>query len=195
LLAPSGKGPTAHLQFYSNSDLISQAVANSFGPLQRPLAWLVRDLQERLLVAQGFLPSDRSSRIAVRLEKDRSDGPDTLELKAEINPEARARVRQAVAKLLRHAWHLGAVPVPPMLKVAEPGRSFHSGGSFPMSHQPKGFQTDLLGRLPGWQRVHAIDATIFPSIPATTITLSVMANAHRIGWEAAQLDRLGSAGA
>jgi hypothetical protein len=30
-----------------------------------------------------------------------------------------------------------------------------------------------------------VDATIFPSIPATTITLSVMANAHRIGWEAA----------
>ena len=52
-----------------------------------------------------------------------------------------------------------------------------------MSAAPRGFQTDLLGRLPGWQRVHAVDATVFPSIPATTITLSAMANAHRIGWE------------
>ena len=47
---------------------------------------------------------------------------------------------------------------------------------------------DLLGRLSGWQRVHAVDATVFPSLPATTITLSVMANAHRIGWETAALD-------
>jgi hypothetical protein len=76
------------------------------------------------------------------------------------------------------------MPLPVMLKIAEPGRSFHSGGSFPMSLEPRGFQTDLLGRLPGWKRIHAVDATVFPSIPATTITFSAMANAHRIGWEA-----------
>ena len=80
------------------------------------------------------------------------------------------------------------VPLLPMLKIAEPGRSFHTGGSFPMATQPRGFQTDLLGRLPGWKHTHAVDATVFPSIPATTITLSVMANAHRIGWEAAPED-------
>jgi hypothetical protein len=28
--------------------------------------------------------------------------------------------------------------------------------------------------------VHAVDATVFPTIPSTTITYSVMANAHRI---------------
>jgi len=78
------------------------------------------------------------------------------------------------------------MPLPLMLKVAEPGRSFHSGGSFPMTAEPRGFQTDLLGRLPGWKRVHAIDSTVFPSIPATTITFSAMANAHRIGWEVAR---------
>jgi hypothetical protein len=61
-----------------------------------------------------------------------------------------------------------------------------AGGSFPMSAVPRGFQTDVLGRLPGWERVHAVDATVFPSIPATTITLSAMANAHWIGWEAAR---------
>jgi hypothetical protein len=31
------------------------------------------------------------------------------------------------------------------------------------------------------QRVHAVDATVLPSIPATTITFSAMANAFRIG--------------
>jgi hypothetical protein len=78
------------------------------------------------------------------------------------------------------------MPLPLMLKIAQPGRGFHTGGSFPMTREPRGFQTDLLGRPPGWKRIHAVDATVFPSIPATTITYSAMANAHRIGHAAAR---------
>ena len=181
LFTPDGQDRTTHVQIYSNNDLVSGAIANTFGPLRRPLAWLVHDLQERMLVAQGFLHSDHSSRIAVRLKKASAGEPERLELQAELNPAARTEVRRIVRKLMRHTRRLGAMPLPFMLKFAEPGRSFHTGGSFPMHQQPQGFQTDLLGRLPGWNRVHAVDATIFPSIPATTITLSVMANAHRIG--------------
>src|SRR5262249_50676193 len=112
---------------------------------------------------------------------------DRLELRAEPNPETPAHVRRVAFTLLKHARRIGAVPLVPMLKIAELGRSFHSGGSFPMSENPRGFQTDLLGRPSGWQRLHAVDATIFPSVPATTITFSVMANAHRIGCAAAAL--------
>ena len=183
---PRGCDTTAHVQIYSNNDLISQAVAGTFGPLQRPLGFLVRDFQERLLVAQGFLHSRHSSQIAVCLKKDPGTGRERLELRAELNPAARRRVRKLVFRLCKQARRIGAMPLPVMLKIAEPGRSFHSGGSFPMSTEPRGFQTDLLGRLPGWKRVHAVDATVFPSIPATTITFSAMANAHRIGWEAAR---------
>jgi len=139
-----------------------------------------------MLVAQGFLHSQHSSRIAVRLKKDPGSGTERLELRAELNPAARAQVRKLVFQLCKSARLTGALPLPMMLKFAEPGRSFHCGGAFPMCAAPRGFQTDLLGRLPGWRRVHAVDATVFPSIPATTITLSAMANAHRIGWEAAQ---------
>jgi hypothetical protein len=184
---PRGRDTTAHVQIYSNNDLISQAVAGTFGPLRRPLSFLVRDFQERLLVAQGFIHSRHSSRIAVCLRQNQPAGPERLELRAELNPVARGRVRKLVFRLCKQARRLGAMPLPLMLKIAEPGRSFHSGGSFPMSTEPRGFQTDLLGRLPGWTRVHAVDATVFPSIPATTITFSAMANAHRIGCEAARL--------
>ncbi len=184
---PRGRDTTAHVQIYSNNDLISQAVAGTFGPLQGPLRFLVRDFQERLLVAQGFIHSRHSSRIAVCLKKGQGAGKARLELRAELNPAARGQVRRLVFRLCKQARRLGAMPLPLMLKIAEPGRSFHSGGSFPMSTEPRGFQTDLLGRLPGWTRVHAVDATVFPSIPATTITFSAMANAHRIGWEAARL--------
>ncbi|HEX9047187.1 MAG TPA: NAD-dependent epimerase/dehydratase family protein, partial [Verrucomicrobiae bacterium] len=63
----------------------------------------------------------------------------------------------------------------------EPGRGFHSGGSFPMRQNPGELETDALGRLRGWRRIHLVDASVLPDIPATQITFSVMANAHRIG--------------
>jgi len=69
--------------------------------------------------------------------------------------------------------------------MAEPGRGYHCGGSIPMRENPKPFESDRLGRPHGWSRIHAVDATVLPSVPATTITFSVMANAHRIGWETA----------
>jgi hypothetical protein len=73
-----------------------------------------------------------------------------------------------------------------MATIAHPGRGFHTGGSFPMeAGAPGATQSDMLGRPGGFTRVHAVDSTVFPSVPATTITFTVMANAHRIGTEAA----------
>ena len=34
-----------------------------------------------------------------------------------------------------------------------------------------------------WNRIHLVDGAVFPSVPATTFTLTVMANAHRIASE------------
>jgi choline dehydrogenase-like flavoprotein len=54
-----------------------------------------------------------------------------------------------------------------------------------MRENPQVLETDVLGRPAGLRRVHLVDASVFPSIPATTITFSAMANAHRIAaWAA-----------
>jgi choline dehydrogenase-like flavoprotein len=49
-----------------------------------------------------------------------------------------------------------------------------------MSTHPSEGQSDVFGRPAGYARVHAVDSTVFPSIAATTITLTAMANAWRI---------------
>jgi choline dehydrogenase-like flavoprotein len=41
-------------------------------------------------------------------------------------------------------------------------------------------KSDKWGRPFGFKKVHIIDSSVLPSIPATTITLTVMANAARI---------------
>ncbi|HEY1790923.1 MAG TPA: GMC oxidoreductase, partial [Verrucomicrobiae bacterium] len=81
---------------------------------------------------------------------------------------------------------LGGFVIPPMLQISKPGRGFHCGSSLPMRAQPASdFETDCLGRPRGWSRIHVVDASVLPSVPATTITFSVMANAHRIASETA----------
>jgi len=98
-------------------------------------------------------------------------------------------VRGLARKLLRHTWDLGFVAAAPALHIAAPGRGFHTGGAFPMSDRPgdADASSDVLGRPAGWRRIHLVDASVFPTIPATTITYTAMANAHRIAAAAADL--------
>ncbi len=93
---------------------------------------------------------------------------------------AAARVRRVVRRLTANARLLGMVPLPGLVQVGRPGKGNHLGGSLPMRREPGDLETDTLGCLRGLKRVHVVDAAVFPSFPATTVTLSVMANAHRI---------------
>jgi choline dehydrogenase-like flavoprotein len=172
---------SVHLQIYTYSDTIGQAVRKSLGPLKM----FARQLEERMVVVQGYLHSDESPTIAMTLKRDGEK--DFLQLDAQPNPETRGIVKKVLREMLSQTRRLGGMAVPPMLQMAEPGRSYHCGGSIPMREKPQKFETDLLGRPHGWSRVHAVDASVLPSVPATTITFSVMANAHRIGWETAAL--------
>ena len=184
---PKVNANTVHLQIYSYSDLIGQAIRATFGKFGLKFEFLARQMEQRLLIVQGFMHSDVSSKIATTLKRTAPGERSYLEMKPEINPQARRSVSKVIAKLLGNTLNLGALPLPPMLQFAEPGRSFHCGGTFPMRATPGPFESDILGRPHGWNRVHAVDTTVFPTIPATTITFSVMANAHRIGWESADL--------
>ena len=172
---------SVHLQIYTYSDTISHAVRKSLGPLKM----FARPLEERMVIVQGFLHSDESATIEMKLKH--GGEKDFLQLDARPNSESRRIVKKVLRELLSRTRRLGGIVVPPMLQLAEPGRSYHCGGSIPMRDQPQKFESDRLGRPHGWSRIHAVDASVLPSVPATTITFSVMANAHRIGWETAAL--------
>lgn len=160
-----------HLQVYGYSNILDSTIAKRLGPL-RGLRHL---LLERMLVVQGFLHSDSSGRLLASL----SDGRLTVTPKP--NPDVPKTLKRIVQYISRQAGKLRAFPLAPLLQETGPGRSYHSGGSFPMRESPRKGETDNLGRPAGWQRVHVVDASIFPTIPAATISLAIMANAYRIG--------------
>ena len=179
-------GPRAHLQVYTYNELFQQESQRMLGPLHGLLPMVKRSVLGRLLLIQGYLHSDLSARIRLVLRRGGPGLLPSLELAGESNP----RTQPALAALRRRLWaersSMKAFPMSQLLRVGPPGRGFHTGGTFPMRLNPAAFEVDVLGQPHGFSRVHLVDASIFPSLPATTITLSVMANAHRIGTAAVE---------
>jgi choline dehydrogenase-like flavoprotein len=170
-----------HLQVYSYNDLYRMAIERALG-IFYPLSRLpVQSFLERFLLIQGYLHSDLSPSISVRLEAPTALSSSRLILESTPLSQTKVAIRKVMQKLHKARHLLKAIPIAPLLKIQQPGRGFHSGGTLPMKMIPAEFETDTLGRPYGLKRVHLVDATILPSIPATTITLTIMANAFRIG--------------
>lgn len=184
---PSKSPHLVHLQIYGYSSFLLRELQKTF--LRFPLAnpgfreWFLG----RLLVVQGYLHSRHSGVIRLRLKKT-GEGTSVLEARAQPSARALVTVLKIGWKLLRLGFATRAWPIIPGLRLLSPGLSYHTGGSFPMSADPGELQTDTLGRLPSMKRVHLVDASVFPTLPATSVTFSVMANAHRIASLAGRLE-------
>lgn len=166
---------SVHLQVYTYNDLYEKELRLMFGPLYNLLRKPLKLVLERLVLVQGFVHSNESHKISMSLK---SSGILALEKKA--NKRAKRAMRKIIMKFIRNIGSFRMVPLVMSLKISKPGEGNHYGGSFPMSKNPKKFESDILGRPHGFERTHIVDSSIFPSIPTQTITFNVMANAHRI---------------
>ena len=82
---------TVHLQIYSYSDLIGAAARKTMGVLE----FLAPQLEDRLLIVQGYLHSDESQQLEMKLQRD---GPgDRLCVDAVPNPHTRHVVKKSCA--------------------------------------------------------------------------------------------------
>lgn len=175
---------TIHLQTYTYNDLFEQPIRKMLGPLGAVFPWEM--FLSRLFLFQGYLHSDHSPLTEAVLEKDGAG--DVLRLRARQRPETAGILRKLIAKLSGVSGMTGLRPLSVLMRRGEPGRGFHTGGSFPMSARPMGLESDVLGRPAGLRRVHVVDSSVMPTVPATTITFTAMANAHRIGTLAVRED-------
>ena len=166
-----------HLQLYTYSDLYEDALKHIFGPAYGIFKNLLKKFMSRIVIAQGYLHSNSSSHISVELKNGQ---PSKLVLKKNENKAAAKLVKSIAWKLFMNRKYFKFLPLIPFIKVGKPGESNHYGSSFPMSNNPKKFESDILGRPFGFKKVHLVDASVFPSIPAQAITLTIMANAYRI---------------
>jgi hypothetical protein len=168
---------TIHLQTYTYNELFRDPVLTALGPAKG--VFPLNSFLGRLLLFQGYLHSNHSPPIEVALRREGDS--DRLTLVGKKDKDTARTLRRLVKKVVKLSPLTGLVPLVPMLQPGQPGRGFHSGGTFPMKRDPERNETDIYGRLAGTRRIHVVDASVLPSIPATTITLTVMANAYRIG--------------
>jgi hypothetical protein len=163
----------------------------------RSAAFATDRLLRRLTVGLGYLPSWASPQIRVtaKASADPDDLP-RITLASEGFSEAKVRGKGVPPMLLdvmkrirRAAPYLDLWPVTRQMLWSGGAKSYHFGGSFPHVSKPdaRSLTTDRLGRLARWGRIHLIDGSVFPNVPATTFTLTVMANSHRIVREAIKL--------
>lgn len=174
---PSVSPYLTHTQIYGWNAFYAREMVANYGSRIPASAPLFKWLSKRLMVAQTFLHSDHCAEIELALAPD----GDKLTAKLIEKDEAHGVMKAAQNKLAAQMRKAGLYALKFASRLDAPGASFHSGGTFPMSDAPGALETNAVGRLHGSERVHLIDASVLPSIPATTITLSVMANAHRIG--------------
>jgi choline dehydrogenase-like flavoprotein len=183
IVQPEVSPHTVHVQLYTHNDGFAADMRRRFGRFAGLVEPMTDLLSKHLIVAQAFLHSDASPRLELTMRRRGDDA--RLELRHRDAAGVAAAVGRARRRLARIALNAGLVPLTPFSRRGAPGSSFHCGGSFPMRANPQGLESDVLGRPAGLRRVHLVDASVFPSIPATTITFSAMANAHRIAANAA----------
>ena len=189
IVAPGGGSvDLSTLHFYT----FNPAFINGLPPLLRTRSaeWLQVQLLRRLTIAFGYLPSWNSARLRVHIgSRCEQPGLPDFHISSEAPPPGQGQMLRAVLlRLIQSARILDLYPLIPMLRLSATGKSYHWGGSFPhTTDRPIVFSSDRLGRVGSWERIHLVDASVFPTVPAMTFGLTVMANAHRIASESLEL--------
>ena len=141
-------------------------------------------LKKRIFIITGFINSNHSTYEAKINSTD-------LTLKIIKYKDKMRKIKKEISAQLNL---LGSIykffPLKFFLKLGNFGRGFHLGGSIPMvadSEIGKLGNNKLFsksnGELNGFRNIFIIDSTNFPNIPSGSSSLTIMANAMRIGKE------------
>jgi choline dehydrogenase-like flavoprotein len=153
------------IHFFGRNPYIEERALSFLPAWMRPLfSWL----WPRLFFGMCFLHSDDSAVIAVRQKND------VTEFTGGRTGSAFIVYLKLLLFLLAHIRKTGLLPLPGLCGVGLPGSSVHVGGSLAK-------HCDAGGQLIDAPSVFIADAASLPEIPAGSYTLSIMANAHRIG--------------
>jgi hypothetical protein len=175
IINPSISDEYMHFQLYSTNPLFKKTL-RAMVPEPIPVDFLAK----RFHLIQGYLDSKDSGYLEMTVKDTRHVGEtDSVVIRAVSNPMAKRIAKKAQHLLRKNLMSKGVIP-PMYMNMVTPGRSFHTGGSFPMGKNHAVFKSDTLGRPADLKRVHIMDSASFPNIPSSSILISIMANADRI---------------
>jgi choline dehydrogenase-like flavoprotein len=166
-----------HTQLSTPNELIYEMLG--IREIQGPFAWLKKKATEHLVIAHCNIHSNHSNGYDLKLDQN-----NVLHSTRQNLPEHSMAFKLVKNRLSFLGKKFGCHVLNSQVKDSSRGGGYHVGGTMPMSLNPKSnLNTNLLGNPIGWTRIHVVDSSILPSLPATTIGLASMANARRIGTE------------
>jgi hypothetical protein len=175
----AGQEPLVHAQMYSyRSLLLFKLAKESFLPVRDSIR-VMRELLNSFVII-GIHHEDRPTRGKYCVLRHAPGGAhEPLEVHYELEPEAVKRRKSSEKELLRAIRKLGCWPI----KRIDPGNgaSIHYGGTVPMSLEERELTVTPSCLLRGTRSVYLADGSVFPYLPAKALTLSLMANADRVG--------------
>jgi choline dehydrogenase-like flavoprotein len=170
----AASGPICGFTFSTHALPVAEFVRHA--PLARRNALrLFRALLSSTIVANCFFPSELSDN-RMRLAPDgtvRVIGGTKEGLQGDID-WVRQRLRAAFSRA-------GAVLLPTTFKPGQTGGDAHYAGSIPMRERPVPGEATAEGEVHGLPGVYIADGAAFPSLPAKSHTLALMACADRVG--------------
>jgi choline dehydrogenase-like flavoprotein len=135
---------------------------------------ITRLLLPALVIGLIYLPSAFSDSKA-RLVRS-ADGSGRLVVQGAVRPEAQPTARSLLRRIGRDLARLGLYRLPGSTVAYPPGSESHHAGTLPM-----GETTTRAGEIIGAPGLYVADGSALPNLPAKHHTLTVMANADRIG--------------
>lgn len=163
--------------FYGADTLPLSTIADRL-PFTRPAALrFARALMPALALATGYLPG-RFSENSVTLEDDGAEG--CLVVRGHSRTDADALLRDGFKILGREVRRLGGWQMPLATQLLGPGSDAHPGATLPMGGAGPA-ATDYQGEVAGLPGLYVVDGSGLPALSARHPTLTIMANADRIG--------------
>jgi choline dehydrogenase-like flavoprotein len=127
------------------------------------------------VVGNLFLPG-RYSTATLSLNND-----GTLRVEGGYRSEVAGLMTFAQRRLRKVFWKLGAFLLPGSFSIGSPGSDIHYASSLPMRLNPTPGETTQSGELFGFDGVYIADGASLSSLSEKSHTLTIMANADRIG--------------
>lgn len=149
---------------------------NAFLPFSRKLNMkLFKETYSSMLIGNLFLPGHMTE--------------NRLEIDQDLNLNVKGRFKDGTGEafeklhkiLNRRFRKFGAYLIPYSFKLGQHGSDIHYAGTLPMKQAPKIGETDIYGQLHGLDGFHVVDGACLPALSEKSHTLTIMANAYRIG--------------
>ena len=170
-----------HYQIKYDVKLTRAILSKQFGLLSKLIP---NALIERIFLITGFVNSEHST-FSAKIKKEK------LDIEVFENKSNKKKIKKEVIsqiKVLEKMYKF--LSIKPYLKLGDFGISYHLGSSIPMLKKAENIKTKnnciytkKNGEISEFNNVFLIDSTNFTNIPSGSISLTLMANALRIGKE------------